>query len=235
VFSYHQLRADGRPSDGLFRQQQALLRTLLPPSSLMAESAKLWWSWRRRNDKVMLRSMTQFLLATACTFGFIAASISSSFVVNSSDLEVLVESSSCGHVDYALPLDAYRAQVAAIRAISLPYAQECYRNQTILPARCKAYVRPSISFTSEKVPCPYDTSFCLTNSSKTQQAFAVDSGLVDLNSGFGLNLPRRDRVSYRRRTTCAVLPLAGHTTVINASDFPKGLLEHDALPLWRKT
>jgi hypothetical protein len=44
LFVYHQIRANGRPADGLFHQQQALLRTLLPPSSLMAESTKLWSS-----------------------------------------------------------------------------------------------------------------------------------------------------------------------------------------------
>jgi len=43
TFVYHQFRANGRPSDGLFRQQQALLRTLPTPSSLMVDSINLWW------------------------------------------------------------------------------------------------------------------------------------------------------------------------------------------------
>jgi hypothetical protein len=170
-----------------------------------------------------------FFLATTCTVGFIAASICSSFVVNNTDLEVLVQSPFCGHVNYSLPLDAYRAQIAAIRSVSMPYAQECYRNQTILPARCKAYTHPSISLTSQEVPCPFNSSFCVVESGP-QQAFAVDSGLVYLNRGFGLNLPRGDRVSYRRRTTCAVLLLAGYTIVLNSTEFPESLRENALFP-----
>jgi hypothetical protein len=42
AFAYHQAHTDGRPMDALFRQQQALLRTLPSPSSVMADAVKLW-------------------------------------------------------------------------------------------------------------------------------------------------------------------------------------------------
>jgi hypothetical protein len=225
LFVYHQMRADGRPSDGLLLQQQALLRTQLPPGSLMAESTKLWWYWRKRNEKVLTRSLIQFFLATSCTVVFVTASIASSFVVNNSDLEVLVRSPLCGNVDIAASIsdDVNRNYVAAINTASIPYAEECYQNKKLLPTRCKAYVHPRISFTTEQAACPFDVKFCVANTSTTNSAIALDSGLVDLNAGFGLNLPKKDRVSYRRRTTCAVLPLGGRTTVVNGSDFPDAL------------
>jgi hypothetical protein len=232
VFAYHQVRATGRPADGLFRQQQALLRTLPPPSSLVAESTKLWWSWRKRNNRVLVRSLTPFLLASFCTVGFIAASITSSFVVNNSDLEVLVHSPFCGHLNSSMPINAARVQLAAIRAVSGAYAEDCYQNFTILPARCKAYVKPRINYTIARVPCPFNTEFCtdVGHGLESTPAVAVDSGLVELNRGFGLNLPPKDRVSYRRKTTCSVLQLAGRTSIINASDFPPSLRTRDTYP-----
>ena len=220
VFGYHQARATGRPADGLFRQQQAILRTLPSPSSLMADSVKLWWFWRQRSNRALTRSLVQFLLGALCTIGFVVASIFSSYVVTTSDLEVLVDSPLCGRVNRSLPLDNIRMQDATLRSFSTPYAQECYHSQTILPARCRAFVRPSVPFTVERVPCPFDTEYCTEEDSNTLPAIALDSGSIDLNEGFGMNLPRTERVSYRRRTTCAVLPLSGHITVLNASDVP---------------
>jgi hypothetical protein len=227
LFIYHQIRADGRLADGLYRQQQALLRTLLPPSSLIAESTKLWWTWRRRNDKVLVRSLVQFILAISCTIAFIAASIASSFVVSNSDLEVLVYSPLCGTTGDVPGNDLARSYVSSIKAASVPYAEECYQGQDILPARCKVYLHPRIKFSTEEAPCPFDTKFCHGNASSARSAIALDSGLVDLNVAFGFNLPKKDRVSYRRRTTCTVLPLEGRTTIVNASDFPD---DHQALP-----
>jgi hypothetical protein len=231
LFISHQIRATGLPSDGLFRQQQALLRTSLSPSSLMAESTRLWWYWRKRNQKVLMRSLIQFSLATFCTIGFITVSIASSFVVNSSDLEVLVRSPLCGLVNYnSTPADVARNYTDAVGIFSKPYARECYWDKTIFPARCKTFINPRISFTTERAACPFDARFCLASASGVDSVIALDSGLVDLNAAFGLNLPKRDRVKYRRRTTCAVLPLEGRTTVVDAQDFPNALQTGPVMP-----
>jgi hypothetical protein len=131
-----------------------------------------------------------------------------------------------------MPANAMRVEMAAIRAVSGAYSQDCYQNFTILPARCRAYVQPRINYTIERVPCPFDKSFCTDVASGLEKttAVAVDSGLVDLNRGFGLNLPFKDRVSYRRKTTCAILRLAGRTSIVNASDFPPSLRSRDPYP-----
>lgn len=42
TFVIHQCRANGRPSDALSRQQQAILRTYPTPSAVLTESAKLY-------------------------------------------------------------------------------------------------------------------------------------------------------------------------------------------------
>jgi hypothetical protein len=196
----------------------------------MAESTKLWWYWRNRNDKVLARSLVQFLLATSCTVSFIAASIASSFVVSSSDLEILVRSPFCGGVNGSVPSEILINFNAAVGAVSIPYVEECYRNQTVLPARCKAYVNPRVGFTTERVACPFDGRFCAADTLGNLPAIAFDSGLVDPNAAFGLNLPKKDQVKYRRRTTCAVLSLEGRTSIVDARDFPDVLQQGPDIP-----
>lgn len=58
-------------------------------------------------------------------------------------------------------------------------------------------------------------------------AIRMDSSLIDLND-FGLNLPSKDRVQFRKSTTCGVIPLENRTMIINASDFLE--LNRPALP-----
>jgi hypothetical protein len=226
VFAYHQFRSNGVPSDGLFRQQQAILRTVPTPSSLMADATKLWWSWRRATSNALVRSLTQFAFATLCTLAFLSASIFSSYIVSSSDIEVLVSSHSCGPINPKIPLNPWRVHVAALSSIATSYAQECYQEQKILPARCKTFVRPNIPFTVQNSSCPFASEVCIGNVS----AVSMDSGLVDLNDGFGLNLPDSERVSYGRKTTCAVLSLPGHTSIVDATAFSKELLDRSPFP-----
>ncbi|KAJ4290347.1 hypothetical protein N0V90_010563 [Kalmusia sp. IMI 367209] len=66
IFLYHQFRAHGQPSDGLYWQQQALLRTLPTPTALVADYMKLWWSWRAKSK----REMDSGLLDISKEFGW---------------------------------------------------------------------------------------------------------------------------------------------------------------------
>ena len=62
TFFHHQYRAKGNPSDGLFWQQQALLRTLPTPTAMLAEYTKLLWSWRHKT-----RNGTAIVLISHCS------------------------------------------------------------------------------------------------------------------------------------------------------------------------
>jgi hypothetical protein len=230
VFAYHQSRATGRPADGFFRQQQAFMRTLPPSGSMMADSVKLWWSWRKRNGNVLRRSLAPFMLSTLCTAGFIAAGIFSSYVVSTSDLEVLVKSPFCGHLDPIMKLDANAVWVATMLTTSDAYANDCYGDQAKSSTNCRVFTRPSISFRTESTTCPFSPEFCTDENSEPIPAVAFDSGLIDLNDGFGTNFADNDRVSYRRRTTCSILPLIGHVSIVNASNLPENLLRRKIYP-----
>jgi hypothetical protein len=234
AFAYHQIRADGRPANGMYRQQQALLRQLPTPSSLMADSVKLWWSWRKRSDHALVSTVTPLMLALLCTIGTLAASIASSYVVDSTNLKVLVNSPYCGRINRTEAMLSTGAYGAAILAAAEPYALECYRkdtlNDTALPARCRAFVQPNVDLKVQRTPCPYETKMCIGSDASLEPAVTVDSGLVDLNQGFGLNLVGADRVKFRKRTTCGILPVDGYTTLLNASNFPQYFMGRPPLP-----
>jgi hypothetical protein len=54
----------------------------------------------------------------------------------------------------------------------------------------------------------------------TEEAVSVDSGLVDVRKAFGLNLPSEDRVTFRKKIECTVLPVEGYYDVIDLKDMP---------------
>ena len=236
AFAFHQWRADGRQSDGLFRQQQALLRTLPGPSSLIADSTKLYWAWRKRTDRALTKSIVLLVLAILCTIGSLAAGIASSYIVDTTNLEVLVSSPFCATIDQSpgATTSATGSYEVAVEAVAQPYADECYRNGTSLPARCRIFSRPFVPLTVEKTACPWAPNMCVGSNDKSHSAVAVDSGLIDINAAFGLNLGHSDRVKFRKRTTCGVLPVDGYSMLMNASDFPPGLWKNlngiDPLP-----
>jgi hypothetical protein len=141
AFAIHQLRANGKPSDALFRQQQALLRTLPAPSSVVAEAIKLWWVWRKKTDRPFLRSFVLVLTAVIFTVATLAASVFSSLVVDTGTIEVLVDSPLCGRFnDSGTAWKTYKIGLDIARP---DYHRNCYKNGT-LPPFCNAFIRPNI-------------------------------------------------------------------------------------------
>ncbi|RAR10171.1 hypothetical protein DDE82_001446 [Stemphylium lycopersici] len=206
AFAIHQVRANGRPADAMFRQQQAMLRTLPTPSSVVAEAVKLWWVWRKKTERPFLRSLLLVLIAIAFTSVTIAASIFSSLIVDTGVIDVLVDSPLCGGA--TVNTTAIRTYVTALHATAPTYAQECYGNGS-LPATCDTFTQPSIPLKTENIPCPFNETMC-----NTEDSIRVDSGLIDVGKAFGLNLAAKDRVRHRKQIECSVLPIEGYWDVV---------------------
>jgi hypothetical protein len=66
------------------------------------------------------------------------------------------------------------------------------------------------------VPCPFDDKICAST------GVEFDSGLIDLNDAFGLNIVNSERIQFRRRTTCSILQQEGYTKVRNDSTGGEG-------------
>lgn len=220
TFIYYQIRANGRPSEGLFRHQQALLRTLPTPSSLMADSVKLWLAWRGASDRALTSCLTYIITGLVFAMGSLAVSIFSSTMVSTSNIEVLVESPHCGLFIGGAGSNGYFSPVTAA---SYSYASDCYRTGS-LPSQCNTLLRPNVPFATRFTQCPFDASICAS------PAVSFDSGLIDLNDAFGLNLDEADRIRYRRKTTCAILSLDGYTKVRNGRPADSGALGRELFP-----
>ncbi|KAF2734975.1 hypothetical protein EJ04DRAFT_436020 [Polyplosphaeria fusca] len=218
-FTTHQIRADGKPAGALLRQQQVVIRTLPTPGALFMESFKLFWSWRPESKTQRALARTSMFMGMALIFVALTwtTSIFASFVIDTTNIRVLVSSPLCGPI--SLDFDSWGnisyGYLPKVIALAEPYAEDCHMAPVnARPARCSALIGPKTLFRKEEAICPFDSSMCLEGT----PIFTLDSGLIDLNE-FGLNLNNRDRVKYRKRTTCAILPLENHTETINASDF----------------
>ena len=184
-------------------------------------------AWRKRTDKAFIHSLTTFSLALFCTIGSLAAGIFSSYVMSSSNIEVLVSSDFCGFINDTSAANSTLAggYLAAVLSVVAPYARECYGNSNSSGAKCGVFHRPNVPLVLEKAECPFAPHMCRDIQNETSAAISLDSGLVDVNEAFGLNLPRKSRTKYRKKTTCGILPTGGYSTVINGSSLPSGALE----------
>ncbi|KAJ4289802.1 hypothetical protein N0V90_011133 [Kalmusia sp. IMI 367209] len=227
VFGYHQIRVNSRHRDGLQRQQQALMRTLPAPSTLLADWVKLWWVWRKRVHRALLRSILLVVVAIIFAAIIVVVGVFSSYLVDSTNITVLVQSPYCGPIDYegvdtddnqtarvnwAAWQNAYGDKIAEIAA---PYARDCYMNRTAVPERCRIFTRPTIPLYQTRTSCPFKGSICKNVS---QPGFISDTGLLDLNDHFGLNLITENNMKFRRTATCAVIDLEGHYDVLDTSN-----------------
>jgi hypothetical protein len=190
----------------------------------MADAVKLWWAWRKNADKPFLRSLMLAALALIFTAATVAASIFSSLIVTTGVVDVLVDSPLCGGINTTTA--AWHSVKYYVDQTSGSYAEACYLNTTTLPIGCSSFMQPNIPLQVENVPCPFlNTTWC-----NTTDAVRLDTGLIDVGKTFGLNLAAHERVSFRKRTTCTILPIEGAYDVVNVQDYP--LLQEDrpALP-----
>lgn len=199
-----------------------------PPSTLLTDSIKLFFAWRGTTStkKALTQTWLQFIFALVFALGSIAASIFSSFVVDSTNLEVLVKSPYCGLIGTGLTAGGYVSESYSAKVLddAIRYADDCYQLDDIVPSRCNIFPRPRVPLTTESVSCPFAEGMC------TSPALAFDSGILDFNEHFGLNLADKDRMKLRKRTICAALSQEGRTSVAKASDMPSGLLGRPPLP-----
>jgi hypothetical protein len=232
TFVNHQLRAHGRPADAMFHQQQAILRVSPAPASFFADWMKLYWIWRKRTRHAFSRSYVPLVIAVAFAALTLSAGIFSSYVISGTNIQVLGRSSACGPLNiepdvknfsYAY-LEGLNDYVELVDARSIPFSKECFQNETSLPVRCSAFTQPNVNLEPRRERCPFDPSVCIKNE---YPAVSIDSGLVEAGGYFGWNTQPENSVKYRRKLTCGMLELDGHTAVVNASYFPHRQREMD--------
>lgn len=224
LFGYHQMRMNTSPRDGLLMQQQALIRTLPGPFAMLTDWLKLWWVWRKRVNRALTRCVSLVFLAIIFAALTIIVGTFSSYLADSTNITVLVQSPYCRPVDFlGNNVEGSTSNFISWRqeyqkkttGLADSYTRDCYANKTAEPERCRIFTRPKLPFQQQRVACPFEPSMCKNIS---QPGLAIDTGVLDLNDYFGFNLVADDKVKFRRKATCALLELDGHHDVVNASD-----------------
>lgn len=222
TFGIHQYRANGKPNDALYSQQQAILRTFPSPTAVLTEHAKLYMAWRRtKSHSPARRLVTIITLAAVFAGATVLTGIFSSLVVDTTNLQVIVDSPSCGPLDWYKDKAAFAISTTflpSVRSLAEPIVRGCYEELAATSPQCRIYLKPRIPFNVTRQNCPWNSTLCLN---MDRPAVTMDSGLLDVNDAFGLNLASVDRVMYRKKTTCAILPVENHASVIPAAGVPE--------------
>lgn len=217
-FIWHQYRAASELRDGLYRQQQVILRNSSTPPATLWNSIKIYWAWRSRAENALLQTLPLAIVAFLYMVGAIAAGISSSCMVSTSGIEVLAQSTSCGQwkglgavSDAAKPLLFAAGDIhdKSLISASINYARSCYTNARSSPA-CNVYATRQLTWASDyNATCPFAPGTCIGSDTSALQ---LDTGQLDSHAMLGLNAAPKDRITYRRVTTCTPLKTDGRIT-----------------------
>lgn len=195
--SQHQSR------DALHHQQQIVLRNSSPADAARAFT-QVGWGWRSKVSNPIKRSLPLILIALAHSITFLLAAILSSTAYTSQGNEVLVSSPNCGLIDFNSPnlsavLDILSAYETQSISDSASYARSCYSSGGTGRTwqDCSTFAAPRLPTTQSNVSCPFEEGIC------TVPSIQLDTGLMDSDLFFGMNAPLKNRVKYRRVTTCA--------------------------------
>lgn len=215
-FSLHQIRSTSANQDGLYHQQQTLLRNAVNGSNALWELTKVGWAWRSNSRSVLWRSLPLIIITTIHVVCFAIAGLFSSRVITTND-EVLVLSKNCG-LPLGLP-DAITARPETVNSTQLDilnsdavlgrwnygraaaYSRACYGEEPgLYTPTCRFYVRQQLdSAIDRSAPCPFASGLCETSAAR------FDTGFVHSSRDLGFNAPEHDAMLFRRVTTCVPL------------------------------
>lgn len=222
-FAWHQYRAASQYQDGVYRQQQVILRNSSTPAATLWNFMKVFWAWRSRAEDAFSRTLPLVVVASLYMVGVIAAGISSSRMVSTSCIVVLAQSSSCGDwkglgaisdLDRPSLLASIGLYGESQLSASTIYARSCYNNAAS-PTACNVFATRQVHWQSDyNATCPFAPGTCIGSDSS---ALKLDTGQLDSHTVLGLNAAPENRVTYRRVTTCAPLGTNDRITWLNTS------------------
>lgn len=222
LFYLHQRSAARPDKDILDQQLQVLYRS---PSSIfdtIIDTFNLQRAWKGRARRVRVRTVPVLVLAVIFFSLFIAAGVLVAEVASKSyeNVIVLAKPLDCGDLWYTGSIlgnataedmtgwfDFEYTKTRDARA----YAALAY-NKTLSQYQ-SSFVKPTVEWMEEDVECPWTiNTTCLGPNRQPGPALRLDTGLMDSHEVFGINAPKKDRVSYHRAVTCGVLDPTNLTT-----------------------
>jgi hypothetical protein len=216
AFVLHQRRVAKGPRDGLHYQQQVILRNAATPG--VASWQLLWLvpSWRTISRRPLWKSLPVVLLALLNLLAFFSAGVLVAEVTRTAGSEVLVRSANCGNwtIDDTRLVYGFTTKTLNDTVSAATYARACYGGPTDALG-CGQYKVKALPYSiSETDPCPFEKEMCL----KMFPVLSFDTGNMSSHDHLGINAQRKDRILYRRKTSCAPIMDKGFITSFNYTD-----------------
>lgn len=217
-FVLHQLRAKNGEEDGLYFQEQVILRNSGSALQAVCQFWRVSWAWRDRRamrpapqrlrSRFFFLSLPPLLILIGFTTAgiFVADIIRSGYRVDNLKIDPVncgsLEMEPASVADFATAYPALTKLNSKNMQAAKVYTRECYETTIKSPA-CGLYPQKSLPFVQANVPCPFGhnskgNSVCTFDSSLN-----LDTGLLDTNAFLGINAPAKNRVLFRLSSTCS--------------------------------
>ncbi|KAE9371335.1 hypothetical protein N431DRAFT_483888 [Stipitochalara longipes BDJ] len=215
-FLAHQVCTTKASRDGLWHQQQAVLRNNRSDVSSVWQLMRISWAWRQVSVHSIRRSLGLILLGLLHLGLFFATGALIPYIVAVDNQVLLGSSPYCGPFSAQGVLDqttigsviAFDAYTKNSIALSAEYVSNCLAQNQTLP-ECNTFKQPRLNWTSARAPCPFGDEMCL---GPENGAIKLDTGLLDSRDDFGVNGQGFERISYRRASTCVPITTQNFTT-----------------------
>lgn len=214
-------RSSPRPEDGLYHQQQAVLRNTSQPTVFVWDMLKLSWFWKDTATKSRARTLGFIASSLAYIGAFAVAGIFSSKVASNNSEVMLVPVENCGawHYPYWLAYDnttffsdyniqriSHWANTNELARQTHVYVSQCFNSSgDHSPNACLPYGSSPLAWTTTlNTTCPFDDDMCIA------PGISFDSGFLSTRTHLGINT--RDHIEYRRVLTCAPITTEGYVS-----------------------
>lgn len=217
-FTLHQMRASAQPQDGIHHQQQIVFKNTGSPETAAWQFLRIFYAWRKIARRSFWRSVPLAMLALATLAAFGTAGVFSSEVTKAAGSDVLVRSGNCGNwTGTGFSSDGLLRKALNDTIVASTYSRACYNVQSSA-LQCNQYAKQQLPYAViQNTTCPFADGMCIYGNTA---AFAMDTGNMSSHDDLGINTRETDRITYRRRTTCAPLQDEGYVTWFNFSDVP---------------
>lgn len=96
------------------------------------------------------------------------------------------------------------------------YVKQCYTDTPSSSASCAYFPQKRLEFNQSDAECPFDISNnCITANSTP---IAMDSNYIDTSENLGVNADFKDRIYFRKLTTCSPISSKDYAVYVNANE-----------------
>lgn len=106
---------------------------------------------------------------------------------------------------------AYDSYLRMTMAASQEYVQTCLSGSEL--PECNTFKQRQLYWTSANISCPFD-NLCL---GAENGSFYMDTGVLDSRDDFGINGRDKERIQFRKNTTCVPIKSDGYMVEGNSS------------------